>query len=189
MLRDISTVEVQGGLFATLTPFSLFDPQDGKELKTIKGTLLYGRNGSGKSTIARAFRLARGEEQPAIKQVSFIDKDGKSVTLSDDEKKRIFVFDEDFVNEKVKFKEDHLDTIIMLGEAADLAGKIEQAEKDRDLAKAEYDVKETALKEYEDANNSKSPAHWLLKIAKALRGDDAWAGEIEKFMVPDRIRK
>ena len=38
MLRDISTVEVQGGLFATLTPFSLFDPQDGKELKTIKGT-------------------------------------------------------------------------------------------------------------------------------------------------------
>lgn len=181
MLRDISTVEVQGGLFATLTPFSLFDPQDGKELKTIKGTLLYGRNGSGKSTIARAFRLARGEEQPAIKQVSFIDKDGNSVTLSDDKKKRIFVFDEDFVNEKVKFKEDHLDTIIMLGEAADLAGKIEQAEKDRDFAKAEYDAKETALKEYEDDNNSKSPAHWLLKIAKALRGDDAWAGRNRKI--------
>lgn len=176
MLRDISTVEVQGGLFASLTPFSLFEPKDGNDYKTVKGALLYGRNGSGKSTIARAFRKARGEEQPAIMQVSFVDKDGKSVTLSDDEKKKIFVFDEDFVNEKVKLKEDHLDTIIMLGEAADLAGKIEQAEKDRDSARTVYEMKEVALKEYMDDNNSKSPANYLSKIGKVLRGDDAWAG-------------
>lgn len=87
MLRDISTVEVQGAVFTSLTSFPLFDPQDGKDCKTVKGTLLYGRNGSGKSTMARAFRMARGEEQPAITQVSFIDKDGNSVALSDDEKR------------------------------------------------------------------------------------------------------
>lgn len=176
MLKDISTVKVQGAIFASLTPFSLFNPLDGKDYKTVKGALLYGRNGSGKSTIAKAFRKARGEEQPAIMQVSFADKDGNTVTLSDDEKKKIFVFDEEFVNEKVKLKEDHLDTIIMLGEAADLAGKIEQAEKDRDLAKTVYETKEVALNEYKDGNNSKSPANCLLKIMKALRGDDAWAG-------------
>ena len=125
MLKDISTIKVQGANFASLTSFALFEPRDDKDCKTVKGALLYGRNGTGKSTIARAFRKAKEEVQPVIKQVSFADKDGNPITLSDDEKKQIFVFDEDFVNEKVKLKDDHLDTIIMLGQAADLAGKIE----------------------------------------------------------------
>ena len=176
MLKDISTIKVQGANFASLTSFALFKPRDDNDCKTVKGALLYGRNGTGKSTIARAFRKAKEEVQPVIKQVSFADKDGNPITLSDDEKKQIFVFDEDFVNEKVKLKDDHLDTIIMLGQAADLAGEIEQAEKDRDSAKAIYETKETVLKEYEDSSNPKSPTNRLYKIVNALRGNDAWAG-------------
>ena len=182
MFRDISTVKVQGANFASLTPLAIFDPRDGKDkqgndlFKAVKGTLLYGRNGTGKSTIAKAFRKAKGEVQPAIRQVSFFDKDGNPVVMSEEEKKHIFVFDEDFVNEKVKLKEDHLDTIIMLGQAADLAERIEQAEKDRDSAKEVFEIKEAALKEYKDTGNPKSPTNRLWKIGSALRGDDAWAG-------------
>lgn len=39
----------------------------------------------------------------------------------------IFVFNEDFVNDKVKIQEEGLGSIIMLGEKADLTVKIEQA--------------------------------------------------------------
>ena len=182
MLRDIVTITVQGANLTAMTPFSLFEPREGKDkqgntlFKTIKGTLLYGRNGTGKSTIAKAFRKAKGEMLDGIKKVSFTDKDENLITLSDDEKKQIFVFDEDFVNEKVKFKEDHLDTIIMLGQAANLAEKIEQAQNDRDLAKIVYETKEGILREYKDSNNPKSPANRLWRIGNALRGDDAWAG-------------
>lgn len=176
MLKDISTVKVQGANFASLTSFALFEPRDGNSFMTVKGALLYGRNGTGKSTIAKALRKSKGEVQLAIKQVSFADKDGNPVMLSDAEKKQIFVFDEDFVNEKVRLKEDHLDTIIMLGQAADLAGKIEQAENDRDSAKTVFETKEAALKEYKDTSNPKSPTNRLWKIGNALRGDDAWAG-------------
>lgn len=114
MLKDISTIKVQGANFASLTPLSIFEPRDGNSFKTVKGALLYGRNGTSKSTIAKAFRRAKGEVQPAIRQVSFFEKDGNPVILSEEEKKHIFVFDEDYVNDKVKLKEDHLDTIIML---------------------------------------------------------------------------
>lgn len=182
MLKDISTVEVQGANFASLTPLTIFEPRDGKDkqgnilFKTIKGALVYGRNGTGKSTIAKAYRKAKGEAQPTIKQVSFLDKDGNSIVLSEEEKKCIFVFDEDYVTEKVKFKEDHLDTIIMLGQAADLAGRIEQASQQREAAKAVLETSEAALKEYMDASNPKSPTNRLWKIGNALRGDDAWAG-------------
>ena len=87
MLKDISTIKIQGANFASLTSLDVFEPRDGKDkqgndgFKTVKGVLLYGRNGSGKSTIARAFRKAKGETQPAIKQTSFSDKDGKPVIL------------------------------------------------------------------------------------------------------------
>lgn len=187
MLRDISSIKVQGASFSSLTSLDLFEPRDGKDkqgnivFKTVKGMLLYGRNGSGKSTLAKAFRKAKGETLTAINHISFVDKDGNSVVLSEDEKKGIFVFDEDYVNRQVKIKEDHLDTIIMLGPAADLSGQIEQAEKDRDSAKSVYETNEAVLKEYNDYSNPISPINRLYKIANALRGDDAWAGRDRKI--------
>ena len=50
MLKDISTIKVQGANFTEVTPFEIFDPKDGKDkhgndiFKTVKGALLYGRN-------------------------------------------------------------------------------------------------------------------------------------------------
>lgn len=187
MLKDITTINIQGCNFDTLSSLTFFEPRDGKDkqgnvvYKTVKGTLLYGRNGTGKSTIAKAFRKAKGEEQPTINHVSFLDKKGHPVSLSGEESKQIYVFDEDFVNEKVKLKEEHLDSIIMLGQAADLAEMIEQAEKDRDTAKTDCETMEIALKEFEDENNPKSPKKCLNKIVRALRGDDSWAGRDAKL--------
>ena len=54
MLKEISGIEICGANFKKPTDLNLFDPTDGKKIKTIKGALLYGRNGSGKSTIAIA---------------------------------------------------------------------------------------------------------------------------------------
>ena len=181
VLKDIVTIKVQGANFTSVTPLALFEPGDkNKEekdvSKTIKGVLLYGRNGAGKSTIAKAFRKAKGEILPAIEYVSFLDKDGNAVALTEDEKKQIYVFDEDYVNNQVRLKEDYLETIVMLGPAADLADKIEIAESRRDASKTVLETKEAMLKEYQDKTNPKSPKKCLSKIVEVLRGDDAWAG-------------
>jgi len=176
MLKDITTIKISGANFDSLTSFDFFNPHDGNKVKTIKGALLYGRNGTGKSTIARAFRKLAGGNAPVITSATFYDDAGHPVALTEVEKKHIFIFDENYVDKNVRLQQDHLETIVMLGEAADLTEKIEKAEDERDTAKTAYEQQDAVYMEYCDASNVKSPKHYITLLGNALRGDDNWAG-------------
>jgi len=176
MLKDITTIKMSGANFDTLTSFDFFNPHDGNKIKTIKGALLYGRNGTGKSTIARAFRKLAGGDAPVITSATFFDDPGHPVTLTEEEKRHIFIFDEDYVNKNVRLQQDHLETIVMLGQVADLTEKVEKAGTERDTAKTAYEQQDAVYKEYCDASNIKSPKHYISLLGNALRGDDNWAG-------------
>lgn len=175
MLKDITKVKLSGAMFSTVTSFEFFNPHDGDKLKTIKGALLYGRNGTGKSTIAKAFRKLGGEIVPAVTGVVVCDDANQIVSLSEEEKKQIFVFDEDFVDKNVKLKQDHLETIVMLGQAADLTEKIEKAEMARDAAKTVFEQQAAVYQEYCNVGNVKSPKHYVILLGNALRGNGSWA--------------
>lgn len=129
MLKDITTIELQGAMFASPVSFCFFNPLEEGKIKIVKAALLYGRNGTGKSTIARAFRKIKGEGLEAITRATLYDKDNTVVSLTEDEKKNIFVFDEDYVDTNVKLQPDHMDTIVMLGEAADLTKRLKRLRK------------------------------------------------------------
>ena len=58
MLKDISSFKLQGANFSSTTVLPILDFSDGKYIKV---SLIYGRNGSGKSTIAKAFKKIKGE--------------------------------------------------------------------------------------------------------------------------------
>lgn len=176
MLKELSSMKISGANFRQPTMLNLFNPTEGNKVKTIKGTLLYGKNGSGKSTIARGFRKIAGEALPVVGQALTLDKDGSSITLSEDEKKHIFVFDEEYVDKNVKLHEEHLDTIVILGEQVDLTEKIEKAEGECSAAKVALENQEKVYKEYCDYQNIKSPKYYLFKLRSALQGDDSWAG-------------
>ncbi|HEY0222645.1 MAG TPA: AAA family ATPase [Lactovum miscens] len=176
MFKDVTTLKMSGANFNSLTSFDFFNPHDGNKVKTVKGALLYGRNGTGKSTIARAFRKLAGGNVPVITSAAFYDDAGHPVTLTEEEKKHIFIFNEDYVDKNVRLQQDHLETIVMLGQAADLTEKIEKAGAERDTAKTAYDQQDAVYKEYCDASNVKSPKHYISLLVNALRGDDNWAG-------------
>ena len=176
MMKEISSIEICGANFKKPTCLNLFDPTDGIKIKTTKGALLYGRNGSGKSTIARGFRQIAGEMLPIISGATILDKDYSSIDLSKDERQNIFVFDEEYVDKNVKLQEDHLDTIVMLGEQVDLSEKIEMAKKECNAAKASLDAQEKICGEYRDQQSIKSPQYYIQKLRCALQGDDNWAG-------------
>lgn len=176
MLKDIVSIKMSGANFCSMTMFDFFNPREGDKVKTNKGTLLYGRNGTGKSTIAKAFRSLSGEIVPSIVDVIIYDHADRPMDLSDEERNRIFVFDEDYVYKNVKLQQDHLETIVMLGEAADLTEKIMKAETERDVAKSIFERQDNAFQEYCDAGNVKSPKHYIPLLIQALRGDDNWAG-------------
>lgn len=176
MLKEICGIKLCGANFENPTRLDIFNPMDGGTHKTIKGTLLYGRNGSGKSTIARGFRKIIGEKDTPINYASVLDKNVFPVVLTEDEKKKIFIFDEDYVDKNVKLQEDHLDTIVMLGRQADLTEQLAKAECDCEIARTEADKQKEVYVAYQDYTNEKSPEYYINKLRFALQGDNNWAG-------------
>lgn len=53
MLNDVSGIKLKGGSFENLTDLNILDPRDGNKVKRVKGAIVYGRNGAGKSTVQR----------------------------------------------------------------------------------------------------------------------------------------
>ena len=128
MLKDISKIRIEGCSYTKLTELDFFNPFEGKKEKIVKGCIIYGRNGSGKSTIAKAFRKIRDNYGSEIIKVELLDKNNVNQNITDEERKNIFIFDEYFVDNNIKLQKDHLDTIIMLGESVNLADEITEAE-------------------------------------------------------------
>lgn len=91
--------------------------------------ITYGRNGSGKSTIARAFREQLPDRQEIDPARQFeLSTDG-SGSLSQELLSHLFVFNEDFIDDNVKV-DDGLKSIIRIGTSAELDAPIQEA-KDR----------------------------------------------------------
>ncbi|MBQ7514684.1 MAG: AAA family ATPase [Schwartzia sp.] len=177
MLKDISSISIQGKNFLSKTTLPILDSSD---RKYTKASLLYGRNGSGKSSIAKAFRKIKGETDTSIIISDVLNTTNQLVTLSEEECARIFVFDEDFVTSNVRITESGLGSIIMIGEQADLTAQIEQAEKELKKAEDLLNTAEATLKEYQTSTNPKSPQFYINKITEILRRADGWAGRDSK---------
>ena len=173
MLEQIKGIKLKGANFVNQTELNLFNsPND----KVAKVALVHGRNGSGKSTISNAFKKVKGEDILNIETASLYDNDSHEISIGESGDKVIFVFNEDFVNDKVKIQEEGLGSIIMLGEKADLTVKIEQAtEQLSEVKDIQVEIKQK-IEEYRDVTNLKSPYYYKEKMCMILKNDDGWAG-------------
>lgn len=83
--------------------------------------IVYGKNGSGKSTISYGFsQIASGEDTEEL-SASLIDRADNEIDLVPESK--IFVFNEKYIDENVKIDADGLGTIILLGGQVDLQAR------------------------------------------------------------------
>lgn len=177
MLKDIRSISIHGGNFETPTKLSLLCDSNNPS----KTVLLYGRNGSGKSTIARSFWNVKGRTEDNIISVSLQNDQGASITLTEEEKEHIFIFDERYVIENVRVQEDGLGSIVMLGEQVGLAELIEKTTDELKTAKKERDQKNAIFSEYNDSSNPKAPRYYINKIYSVLQQDNGWAGRKRKI--------
>lgn len=177
MLNDIATIELQGANFRTVQRLPILS-QNGAP---VKASLIYGRNGSGKSTIAKAFKRLKGELSSPIQSVSVFDTHNVTLTLTAEEQAHVFIFDEDFVNENVRVQEDGLGSIVMLGEQAGLTDLIQTATKELQIAETEKEQKKVLADEFSNGASEKSPLYFIEKMKFVLKGDDNWAGRDKRI--------
>lgn len=112
-------ITIQGGPFSAPVFF--------EGILSQRMNLVYGRNGSGKSSIARAFREQQvtGVQIPPERKFA-LSFDG-SGSLPQDVQNHLFVFNEDFIDESVKVSKDGLKAIVRIGASAQLDEPIQKA--------------------------------------------------------------
>lgn len=89
MIENIAGVRIEGGIFEPAKTLNIFKHRNDTYMN--RAVVLYGRNGSGKSTVSNACLVAKGDSRGIsyIKKASFIDESGAYVNLSEEDKRNI----------------------------------------------------------------------------------------------------
>lgn len=161
----LKTVKFKGRFFSDETNLEMFADND-------RLSLIFGKNGSGKSTITDAILLATGSTTiEGIERAHIYDENGALYTDVGD----IHVFNEEYVNTRVKVKDDGLKTIVLLGELGDVEEKIQDTELKIEVETKKNEELKGLLEGLQDRENQKSVAYCRLKINLGLSGDNHWA--------------
>lgn len=170
MFDNVKSLVFSGGAFSTETTLSLFSKQNHRIC------LIYGRNGTGKSTISRAFAKISGTNTDGISEAYLLDDAGNKIQFSSTSRhKGIFVFNEDYIQNKVRLKEDGLGTIVMFGKQAELELLIDKAQKEYNNALQDRKNEDAKLESFNDPSSVSSPDYYLNEMKSALTGDNNWA--------------
>ena len=166
----LKKIKFKGGFFNEEKELKLFMNED-------RISVLYGKNGSGKSTISNAVRKAKGDVVDDIIQATLLDE--KDMAFVDTQ--CIHVFNEDYVSSRVKIRDDGLNAIILLGELGNLEDKILDLELRIEAESKRNAELKIVAGEYKDKDNIKSPSNCKFQINLGLSGNGHWA-EREKII-------
>ena len=173
MYENVRGIRINGTMFESGESFDLFSAR--KNIPT-RMSIVYGRNGSGKSTVTKGFQKYSSQDVESIVGAELYDFDNSVIAETDEIRNNIFTFNEDFIEKNVRIKADGLDTIIMFGEKVDLEEEIESVNKGLSEKRLEYTMQENICKQFDNSNDVNSPFfHWN-KIKTSLQGDGNWAG-------------
>lgn len=178
-INDISGIKIKGNCFIEDTELKIFesiDQNDSEKVINNSVSVVYGKNGEGKTTISDKFNKLNTEE---TQQLKLKDVSGNIIELSKEELKRIFVYSENFIDKNVKFNESGLKSIIMFGKQVELDGKIKEREDLLKKYKNELTKSDDKIQEYINIKSVKSPDYYMNKIKNYLKADKSWA-DIDK---------
>lgn len=188
MIETIKGIKINGRCFKTDTSLLFYQkPND-------RISIVYGKNGSGKSTISEGIASLSHKGIPSDLTTSFVDSNQQSLPLGDDT--NVFVFNEKYIDENVKIDDDGLGTIVLLGGQVDLQAEIDSQEKRVNDRSSDLDQLSAEYSNYHNKDNPLCPEYHKSRITRVLKQDGGWAetdsqikGNKIKSQVTDSIIK
>jgi GTPase SAR1 family protein len=174
IIKSMTGVSIASVYFANVTSLELF-PKHQSPSKNNRIALLYGKNGSGKSTIAQGFREYRDSVEP--RSVTLTPMEGASyIRISPGEKpEKIFVYDEEYISSRIKIKDSGLDAIVLFGEQVDIEKQIAEVQEQIKTKKNDVLQQETEYTKFVSNSDINAPDYWLTRIRGRLREANGWA--------------
>lgn len=167
MIEKLQTIKIKGRCFAEETKFPLFpNPKD-------RVSIIYGKNGSGKSTISKAFHDLITPPEILDLRVALLDNDSNILTVETDES--IHVFNETYVDSKIKIEEDGLSSVILFGEQVSIQSQIDEVKTKLPEAERKKDESKKLYDNFLTNTLNVSPDYFMKQMENTLR--TRWAKE------------
>lgn len=172
MVSNISSilgVHVCNGVFSDGCDINLFV----NRTPARRASIIFGHNGSGKSTIASEINAIRARSGNGY----FYDSANQELDLDDADRTRIRVFSEDYIESKTRIDDDGLEAFAMLGEQVEAADEIKKIDDQVDSVSL---ANEKLAKKIDELKNGKSSPEALEGEAKKAAKDGGWGSRAEK---------
>ena len=173
-VRDIVGIKIQGANFRTDTLLDIFSGNG-------RMALIYGENGAGKSTIAKGIDAYKNHLDNDGIQITFLDNKKNEIQI-DNADRRVFVFDEDYIQNMVGMKSDSgLDTIVILGELKNVDEQINIWNEKLKEERRKYESEKEKLVQMESIDNPQSEQSLKMHVLDILRDDNGWADRLRQI--------
>lgn len=155
MLKDVFGIHLHGKCFKSPVDIPLF--KKNKDLVS-RISLIYGRNGSGKSTICSGFKKISSDASASKTSSTasnlesyLINNNLEKIELNNDEK--IFIFDEDYIIKNIKISKGGLGSIVLLGEMISNQKQLDALSAQKEILNRDFSKVLEELTEYESKGN------------------------------------
>lgn len=190
-IDSMTGVYIQSDFFDNAPTLELFPAPTAN--KHFRAALLYGKNGSGKSTVAQGFREYKNSVATPTVLLS-PRKSGATIPTAAGTPEKFFVFDEEYVTSRVRIEGAGLDAIVLFGEQIDLDAQITQTQTAIVAKQTEVDQQVAECTRFTEGADVISPDHWFSLITNELGKTDGWArtdsrikGNVARSAVPPAI--
>ena len=165
-IDSMTGINIRSPFFDTTASFNLFPTNQAPKKNRI--ALVYGANGSGKSTIAQGFREYAMSTTP--KTVDLVPVVGTDIIKMSPGLKaeKFFIFDETYISQNIRVQESGLGTIVLFGKQVELERQLEELEKQIVQVQTDIDSKSEFIQQYKSATNVVPPEYWQSLIIKKL---------------------
>lgn len=171
MLENVKALKIKGGIFEEETELVFFEENRGI---VPSFSLVYGKNGTGKSTISRGFQKLSHNDDLRIEKAVLNGKNDENIEIPENNE-IIHVFNEKFIEDNIRINGDGLNSIIVMGTAKEIDDQIKNIEPVYRNSLLEHENILEQLEKLKDEKNEDSPKYVLNKIKLKLRSNSGWA--------------